>query len=612
MQINQPRRTWLIRFILGFLACGLAFFLEWQRPVALVRLDEGIRDLTLQIMANTTPDRRVVVVDISEESLDRIGPWPWSRSQVADLVEALLGAYGARAVGLDMVFSEPRDTVGDARLAALATHAPLVLAQVFDYTPRTPPITQGTLAGSSDFALNAHTRKFIQAYGHIANHDGLSSARCVGNIGYIPDADGVLRRLPILTRYQDRDYLHFANAILRCVGILVDPLPPNSKGLWRVPYTRAESAYTVIPAADILSFHASRDLIAGSYVLIGSSSLALKDTVSTPLAPLSPGVLVHAANLSGLLDLADGKTNLPWSGRVWLTLWTLINISLALLCISRLSAWNSIFLIFGLAVAWLLQALVGVTLRAEWSVSAPLWGYFLLLTTAIPHEWWESQRNTRRLLTTFSHYVAKPVLDEILRLGIAYSLKPTLCQVSVLIADMEGYTQATTSLPLADAAILTKEFLGCLTRPVLTHRGTLDKYSGDGLTAFWGAPIPSEDHADQAVIAALDILKEIDLYNAERANLGLAPLKVRIGIESGMALVGDLGTDFRSTYTAVGDCINFASRLEEAARELPARVIIGKQANKRITKFTTIPLGSIPLRGTHTTLEIYTVPLALK
>ena len=179
--------------------------------------------------------------------------------------------------------------------------------------------------------------------------------------------------------------------------------------------------------------------------------------------------------------------------------------------------------------------------------------------------------------------------------------------VAVLIADMEGYTQTTSSLSLEDAATLTKDFLSCLTRPVLAGRGTLDKYSGDGLVAFWGAPLDCPDQADRAVSAALNILTEVDALNASRKDEGFTAVRVRIGIESGSALVGDLGTSFRSTYTAVGDCINFASRLEAAARDLPTQLLIGSAANSRLVQHRTISLGQITLRGTQTTIEVFTV-----
>lgn len=608
---------WTIRAGIALIACALALFVEWQRPGFIVRLDEGLRDRFLVLSADQQPENRLAIVDINEETLREMGPWPWPRQRVADLVEILLGPYGARAVGLDIVFPEAGEVAGDNRLAALAAHAPLALAQIFDFTQRETAVHQGTLAGGQDQAkLPAHAGA-QPAYGYIANHAGLAGARCIGNIGYLPDADGILRHTPAHTRYLARDYPHLASALLGCAaaGDLSETSgTPSAQtptgdvgGLWRVPYTRALSAYTVIPAAEILRETVPHAQLAGRYVLVGSSALGLGDRVSTPLAPLSAGVMVHAASLSGLLDLAEGHSRAPWSGRYEIVAWCVLSIALGVFCIARLSAWGGLLLLLGLVVGWLGIAFAGVARQAEWSVTAPLWAYFFLLLAAIPHEWWQAQRKTRRLLNTFSHYVAQPVLDEIVRLGLTHSLEPTLREVTVLIADMEGYTRTTSSLSLEDAATLTKDFLACLTRPVLNGHGTLDKYSGDGLVAFWGAPLPCPDQADRAVSAALEILAEVDAFNTRRQHSGQVPIRVRIGIESGQALVGDLGTAFRSTYTAVGDCINFASRLEAAARDLPTQLLIGSAANSRLVRHKTISLGQITLRGTQSTIEVFAV-----
>ena len=599
---------WAARAGIAILACALALFIEWRRPELINRLDEGWRDIAIRLVADLKMEDRLVVVDISEASLREVGSWPWTRQQVADLTEILLGTYGAKAVGLDIVFPESGDAQGDARIASLAAHAPLTLAQIFDYTPRDQPMVQGVLTGGINKRSEQDRHASVDAYGYIANHARLASARCVGNVGYKPDADGVLRHMPVQTRFQDRDYLNFASALHACADPLAQAPAGNVQGLWRIPYSRALSAYTVISATDILRESAPRDLIKGRYVMVGSSSISLGDRVNTPLAPLSSGVMVHAASLSGLLDLAEGRSQPSWSGQAWMFLWSVFSISLAMLCIAKLPAWGSLLVLLGLVLGWLGQAFAGIAQQAEWSVTAPLWSYFFLLVVAVPYQWWQTQRKSQRLMATFLHYVAQPVLDEIVRLDLQHSLKPTLCNVTVLIADMEGYTRATSSLSLDDAATLTKDFLDCLTRPVLDWHGTLDKYTGDGLVAFWGAPLPCLDQADRAVGAALDILTEIDALNVRRRNERFEPVQVRIGIESGLALVGDLGTSFRSTYTAVGDCINIASRLEEAARNLPTQLVIGFNANGQLTKHRTISLGEITPRGTETAIKIFTVP----
>ena len=596
----------IIRVFVAALALGVMLIVEFHRPEFVVRLDEGLRDAFVRWTADPAPENRLVVVDISEEALTEIGPWPWPRKQVVDLVEILLGTFGARAVGLDVVFPEPGDAQPDAQMASLAANAPLAIAQIFDYATRDLSIQQGVLAGGVLADASSGANKSLIARGFIANHAGLSASRCVGNIGYQPDSDGILRQMPARTLFQNRVYPTLSSALLACKNPVTKMPSGDTRGLWRVPYSRALSAYTVISASDILRERVPRKLVEGRYALVGSSSLALGDRVSTPLAPLSAGVMVHAASLSGLLDLNEGRAVEPWSGRTWLVVWGVLSLAAALVGISTLPAWGSSLVLVGLVLAWLGQAFAGIAHQAEWSVTAPLWAYFVLLTVAVPYEWWQTQRKSRRLLATFSHYVAQPVLDEIVRRNLQHSLKPALCDITVLIADMESYTRATSALRLEDAATLTKDFLGCLTRPVLAWRGTLDKYTGDGLVAFWGAPLACTDQADRAASAALDILAEVDALNMRRQQNGFAPLRVRIGIESGPALVGDLGTTFRSTYTAVGDCINFASRLEAAARDLPTQLVIGASANSQIKKHQTVSLGSLTVRGTQTAIEVFT------
>ena len=604
---RQFSTTWSLRVFFALSACAISIWISFTNTNYIVRVNEGIRDVFLVIGVDRSAESRLTVVDISEDALREIGPWPWSRGELADLIEILLGDFGARAVALDVVLPEPAEQEGDFRLAMLAIHAPLALAQILDYTPRNVPLDQGVLAGGE---ITKGVRNIPTAFGYIANNASLSTAPCVGNIGYTPDPDGVLRRIPLLTNYQGMTFPHLSYVLLKCAA-QGDELSGGQtfdlRGNWRVPYRYTPASYTVISAADILRGRAPASLLKGRYVLIGSSALGLGDRVSTPLSSLSAGVMVHAASLSGLLDIAEGRTNGAWSARALVIGWTITTVFLFAYLMARMSAWSSVLILFFLVLAWLALAFLGVKTQAEGAIAAPLSAYFFLLVVAIPHEWWHSQRRARRLLDTFSHYVAKPVLNELLREKASYSLEPVLCDVTVLIADMEGYTRMTSSLPLDDAAALTKDFLDCLTRPVLAQHGTLDKYTGDGLVAFWGAPLPCPDQADKAVTAALAIFQEVALLNAQRSSRGAEPVRVRIGIESGTALVGDLGTTFRSTYTAVGDCINFASRLERAARDLPTKLVIGSGANNRLTYYKSISLGRHALRGTNISIDVFTI-----
>ncbi len=190
-------------------------------------------------------------------------------------------------------------------------------------------------------------------------------------------------------------------------------------------------------------------------------------------------------------------------------------------------------------------------------------------------------------------------------------LKPRQLEVTTLIADMEGYTAQVESLDVGEAAKLTRDFLDCLTGPVIAQQGTLDKYTGDGLVAFWGAPLPISEHADLALDAARQILERVDALSRERVGAGRPPLRVRIGMESGWAMAGDFGTSFRSIYTAVGDSVNTASRLEQAARDFPHDVIIGAGTVTRAKRHHFVFLGERLLRGKEKPTLLYSFDPAM-
>lgn len=600
------RHDWLLRALIALIACMASLWIELLPSNELLRGDEAIRDIFTKMGSSDRTETRLTLVDIGETALTDIGPWPWPRDRLADLAETLLEHYKAKIIAFDIVFPEASDETGDRRLSALAAKKKLVLAQILDYTEREPPLKQGILVGGEKASPE---QKTPPAYGFVANHIGLAKSACVGNIGYAPDQDGILRHLPANTEYQGRVYAHLAPMLLDCASnqehAYNQLIRTDRSGLWRIPYRNKLTSYTVVPAEDVLNRSAPRDLFEGRYLLVGSSALGLGDRVSTPLVPLGSGLLVHAESLSALLDLAEGAQRPAWSGQILSIGWAIVTILAASILLSRLSPLLNISLLLSLGVLWLSLAYIGVRENAEGSILAPLAAYLVMLTVAIPYEWWRSLRTTRRLFDVFSHYVAMPVLNELLRQGANYSLTPTLRKITVLVADMEGYTRATSALSLDAAATLTKDFLDCLTRPVLARHGTLDKYTGDGLVAFWGAPLPCPHQADEAISAALEILHEVSELNRRRGESGGFPVRVRIGIESGEALVGDLGTSFRSTYTAVGDCINFASRLEAEARNLHVQVVIGPIANQLIKRHKTVALGRHPLRGTSTEIDLF-------
>ena len=591
----------IVRWGLAVVAVLLA--VAAQGTSALWITDEWLRDKFQQLQVSMAPEPRILVVDIDEASLRDVGPWPWEHSRIADLVELLLSRYQAKGVALDIVLPKAGDPEGDMRLAALAAHGPLVLAQALDYsTTRPEPLHDGTPGG----ALAPQRQLAMPATGYIANHASLSApARHIGNIGFLPDPDGALRRLPLLSSYQGKVYPALSLALMQCCGGNVN-LPADASAV-RVAYNRDWNAYTVVSAADILSGALSPEGASGRLVLVGSSSLSLADRVATPLGASRPGLGVQATMLSNLLDWRDGTAPRPWPGRALAVAFAALLAGLARYTLPRLSAARSVALLGLATVLWLDAAYYISRHDPLFSPSAPILSALFLLAVAVPYHWQLAQDRSRHLLNTLRQYVAPSVVDELLKSDLADPLAPRQLEVTTLIADMQGYTTQVESLPVEEAAKLTRDFLECLTGPVMEQQGTLDKYTGDGLVAFWGAPLPNPQHADLALDAAAAMLRRVEALSKQREAFGRPPLRVRIGIESGVAMAGDFGTAFRSIYTAVGDSVNTASRLESMARDFPYSIIVGAGTVQRASRHRFLSLGERLLRGKEKPAMLYTL-----
>jgi adenylate cyclase len=594
----------LLRTSIAAAAILLTAWSQWSATPAAARFaDEWLRDQFIRWQAVDTPETRILVVDIDETSLARY-PWPWPRSRMADLVETLLAA-GARGVALDILQEKAADADGDARLAMLAQHGPLVMAQLFDFAIQPNPLRSGVLLGGAP----ASHAGAVPAHGYLGNHAGFAQAAHAGNIGIAPDADGTLRWAPMYTRFEGRDYPALARALFDCCA--GGAALAMADGPLRIPYSRNWRAYSAASAAEVLDQRLAPDDVAGKLVLIGSSALSIGDRLATPLGASTAGLLVHAAVLDTLLQRQAGLAPTAWPGRWLALLFSGVTVLLLSLTLERRAAAVNVLLLAVSSALWLTLSAVISPHDATFNPAGPLLSNLFLLAVAVPFHWQLAQRKSRQLLGTLRQYVAREVVDELLRSDLKDPLTPKQLQVTTLIADLEGYTTHVEALPVEEAAKLTTDFLDCLTRPVLEKHGTLDKYTGDGLVAFWGAPLPIADHADLALDAAQAILHEVRRMSAQRVASGKAPLRVRIGIESGLAMAGDYGSSFRSIYTAVGDSVNTASRLEQAARDFPYDVIIGAGTVQRATRHRFLSLGLQRLRGKEKTVELYTLEEAV-
>lgn len=564
--------------------------------------NERLRDSFIRMQATHAPDPRILVVDIDEASLTELGPWPWPRERLAHLVEILLSTYEARGVALDIVLPSPSGSPGDSRLALLARHGPVVPAQAFSFAPPGPePLRTGHIGGATSLYQAG-----IAATGYVGNYAELAEAPHIGAIGFIPDRDGALRRVPLVTGFEGRHYPALALALVNCCSGQ-GPLRLDGDVAMRLPFRRDWSAFTVVNAADILAQRIVASSASGRLVVVGSSSLGLADRVETPFAASRPGLGVQASVLSALLDRQEGRTPAPWPGRLIACLYALASALGCMLLFPRLSAGAGIALLAASSGLWLALAYMASPHDPDFAPAGPLASNLFMLAVGVPYQWQAAQRRSRHLLQTLRQYVAPAVVEELLRSQEEDPLRPRQRDVTTLVADMEGYTGQVESLPVAEAAQLTRDFLDCLTGPVIAHQGTLDKYTGDGMMAFWGAPLPLDQHADLALDAARDMTRRVAALSARRERNGFPPLRVRIGVESGVAMAGDFGTSFRSIYTAVGDSVNTAARLEQVARDFSHHIIIGPGTVERARRHRFLALGERLLRGKEKTTPLYTL-----
>ena len=595
----------------------------------LAQLDRAIYDARLRWTMPATPDDRVVIVDIDEASLAQFGQWPWSRERLAQLVDELVVRQSVAALGIDAVFAEPERNPGLRALRELAADRQRGDPAVADWLARHQgavdaddtlaqalrgkPVAlgyyltsdrEGRRAGSLPPPLvpapGAAAFSGLLAWdGYGANIGALTrSAATGGFFNAVADADGVVRSVPMVAGLDGAVYESFALATLRAsrggsgsarllstngqthgraltgleVGLgdgshLQVPLDPRGTALvpYRGPGGAGAGSYRYISAADVLRGTLASGSLAGKIVLVGFTTPGLMDLRATPAGEAFPGVEVHANLISGMLDgripqrpdyargydllslalagvvLVAGLPALPVLGALALGLGTAA-------VLAGLNTWLFLGhdLVLPLATG-LVMTLAALALNMGW-------GYFA------------ESRAKRDLAQRFATYVPPELVREMLRNPERYSMKARAEELTVLFCDMRGFTRVSEAMEPLEVQALINDVLTRLTRVIRAHRGTIDKYIGDCVMAFWGAPVPAADHAAQAVRAAWAMTEAIAELNAERAAQGQEPVRVGIGINTGIMSVGDMGTDIRLAYTVMGDAVNLAARLEGLTR----------------------------------------------
>lgn len=630
------------------------------------RVENYFYDVRIRLTMPGTIDDRIVIIDIDEASQLELGQWPWPRNTLADIVDKLFDDYGVRVLGLDVLFAEAEETSAERLLddlyASEAAQTPAMLRElerrkvlldsnirfaesfiardvvtgfVFkDSLAENEPATTGALPvpiiGSADL-VNV-TVPFVRAAGYAGNLPALQQNAFAGGFFDAPliDADGVFRRAPLVQEYAGQLYPSLALAVARVamgsppVGLsfadntaerlsgieleyltLGDALiPVNEQVAVFIPYRGPQESFAFVPAIDVLDATAPAELLQGKIALLGASAAGLLDLRSTPVGQRYIGVEAHANLIAGLID-ADIRQEPAYADGLEFFLLFIIALLTALL-LPRLAPLNALALTLGiLAAAAALNLWMWISLGLVVPIASLLAFTLIAAMLQITYRFFVEQRNKRHLSQVFGQYIPKSLVDEIDESGREVSLEGETREMSVLFSDVRGFTTISEGLDARELTRMMNEFLTPFTRAIQVHRGTIDKYMGDAVMAFWGAPLPDDDHARNALLAGFDMIEAVKALDEPFREKGWPPIRVGVGIASGDMNVGNMGSEFRIAYTVMGDTVNLGSRLEGLTKQYGVDIIVNDRTAELVPEFTFRELDLVRVKGKHEPVAIF-------
>ena len=600
------------------------------------------------------PNSPAVILDIDEQSLTAFGQWPWPRTLIADVVSKL-SKLGVAAIAFDIIFAEPdrvspglvakalpdldeetRDKLRqlpstDQVLAGAMRQSPVILGQSLVHVP--DPQTQSRPPTSRLATLGADPSPFVwTGPGLVQNVPELESAAAGrGVLTIVPEADGIVRRVPLIMKAQGALVPSLVMELLRVVtqrgailvktdaagveSVAVPPLvlPTDPHGqLWI--HFRRHDPQQFISMKDLLEGRVDPARIAGKLALIGTSAVGFNDLKPTPVEGAMPGVEIHAQILeSALTGSVLDRPSYAMLAEVAVA----VLISAAIIAFAPIVS-ASIVLGMGGAVA---LSLVGVSAYYYANLNLldftfPWLCTFSIYIALIFINYFREQNQRRQIRSAFGQYLAPALVEQLAHSPEKLVLGGEDREMSILFSDVRGFTSIS-ELYKADPQGLTtlmNRLLTPLTNAIIEHNGTIDKYMGDAVMAFWNAPLDDPDHEINACESALEMIGRLDRLNRERQdeakNTGqrFIPFRIGIGINTGRCVVGNLGSDLRFNYSVLGDPVNVASRLEGQTKYYGVPVIIGSLTAERAKgKFATLEVDLITVKGKSEPEAIHTV-----
>jgi adenylate cyclase len=592
------KRQKLVILLLTLLITAVCAVLYYLQDPLFASFESRSYDFRYHLRGPLAPNPDIVIVAIDDKSVKELGRFPWTRTRFAEFVERT-SAAGAKAVYLDAFFPEPESEAADqAFAAALKRSGRTSLAIAFELNP------DGSVAGV--------TRSIPLLS---------EAARSTPHINMFPDNDGVVRSIRLLIDDGQGPVaslsLSAAKALLGARNIEPGNLhitlgkrdiPTDSDYYHFINYIGPPGIYPRFSFSDVVAGRVGDEKLRGKIVLVGATSLGIYDMRVTPFSNNSPGVEVHANTIDAITRGAFMKRGGVES---------LIDL-IAIVVLGALAAIFTLYLRYALSLTLITAMFFGyfgfaytLFLHGMWiSVVYPELSLLLSVFTTVYLRFAILDRKAREVKEMFSSYVSKHVVERLIKDPSQARVGGDNRVLTVLFSDVENYTGFSEKLPPQEVLRILNEYLAEMTNLVMEHEGTLDKFIGDGIMVFWGAPLPQENHAELAVDCALRMRSKMEELASRWQEAGQAPLSLRIGVNTGEVIVGNIGvTGKKMEYTAIGDNVNLASRLESINKLYGTRLLISEATLSLLPpdKYHLRCVDAVRLKGKDRATEIYEV-----
>ena len=591
-------------FALALLALEL-FHLHSLAPLENRLTDSFVR----QHAALRTPDPAIVIVDIDEASFARMqdiaGSWPWPRAVHASLLRGIL-AQRPQAVVYDILLSEPdkfRPESDEEFVAAVRQSKRIYVPMVRLDRARDPsgaPLAQVAAALGINAMAHAQAQARVALVPPLVLPPDLWRA---GTINFLVDADGVGRRYGLREDAYGWEIPSLPARVARDLGFTI-PATDDLILSWQ----GSVAAYRHISYADLFLDFERRtrqrpaDELTGKIVIIGSAAAGLQDLRLTPIASLHPGVEILATAIDNLKNRAAMRVATP-SLRFGVGAAMLLGLLAAFLSRRRILWVGSGIL--AISALMLIGSHFAAGRNFLLPVLTPLLLTWLYYFYAALTEYLRERRAREQAVQLFGRFLDPRVVKQLVEDGATVqSLSGQTRRVSVLFSDIRGFTTLSESRPPQEIVDLLNRYFSRQVAIIFRHGGTLDKFIGDAIMAFWGAPVDRPDHAQAAVAAAVDMAAEVDAFKQELGELG-AQFDIGIGVHTGNAVVGFIGAEQKLDYTAIGDTVNLASRIEGLTKGV-CRILVSRETMDACAQaFAFVAHGAFAVKGRAQEVDLF-------